>query len=215
MDEGKKRKTMVFTIIAIAILLVAVGGATYAYFVASGYANRSSTVTVTTRAVDSISCTNAALSMTVNGSQMKTSSGTSAGVVAATSSGTLSCTATKGASDTSTDKCTLNVTYKPTNVFSHSASGAGKNELSLSVSAAASSGTLSNNTMSETDLSTYSSNSTTYNLINGLSWSFTANSVLTITYTTKMYNYNFDQSALAGKTYSGTMATTNMTCAYQ
>ena len=217
MDDNTKRKTIIYTLISIFILLAVVVGATYAYFIASGYANRTSGVNVITRPVDSISCTNTALSITVAASDMKQANGTAAGAVAKTATSTITCTATKGSNDSSTDKCTMNVKYTPTKVFTRSANNtSSKKELTLSVSAAGTNATLANNTMSETDMTTYSTASTAYNLINGLSWQFTANSTLTITFTAKMYNYNFDQSDLAGKTLAtGSLATTNMSCAYQ
>ena len=212
-----KKRIAIYSIISIAVLLVAVAGATYAYFIASGYANKTSALTVSTRAVDSISCTNAALSMTLNGHEMRSGAGTAAGAVAKTTSGTITCTATKGASDASTDKCTMNVKYTPSTVFVKSTGNSSSvKELGLSVSAAGTNATLANNTLSEVDMTTYSTASTAYNLLNGLSWSFSANSVLTITYTVKAYNYNFDQSSIAGKTVAaGSVATTNMSCAYQ
>ncbi len=218
MNEENKRRTMILTLVAIAILLVAVVGATYAYFRASGYATKTSTVNVTTRAVDSIACTSNNLSMVVEGDDMSATAGTAAGALAKSSTSTITCTATKATNDASTDKCTMNVTYTPSTAFAHSANCTGNcttKELTLSVSAAASTGTTANNTLSEKDMSTYTGTST-YNVINGLTWSFTANSVLTITFTEKMYNYNFDQSDLAGKTIAaGTLATASMSCAYQ
>ena len=217
MDEGKRKRTIVYAVIGIAVLLVAVGGATYAYFVASGYANRTSSVSVTTRAVDAISCSSNNLSMTLTGSDMKQSTGTAAGAAVKTVTSTISCSATKAANDASTDKCTMNVKYTPTTVFTHSSNNTNSTrELTLSASATGTNATLANNSMSETDMSTYSTANTAYNLINGLSWSFTTNSTVTITFTAKMYNFNFNQSDLAGKTLAaGSLATANMTCAYQ
>ena len=204
----KKNKKLIYLIIAISFIAISAIGATYAYFLASGYSNKTSTVSVAADALDEVSCTAADLSMTVTGANMKQGSSSAYGTVGKTNSSNITCTSTKHT--TGATKCTMDIKYTPTNVFTKSSNNtSNKKELTLSGIGTTTSGTTSKPTYYETDLSTLTSATT---IIDDLEWIFDGNDTLTYTMTSKFYNYDFNQNDLAGKTYSGTISVENITC---
>ena len=204
----KKNKKLIYIIIAISFIAVSAIGATYAYFLASGYSNKTSTVSVTADALDEVSCTATDLSMTVTGSDMKQGSSSATGTVAKTNTGTITCTSTKHT--TGATKCTMDIIYTPTNTFTKSSNNTANNlELTLSGAGTTTSGVISKPLYVEKDMSKLT---TTTTIIDDLEWIFDSNDTLTYTMTSKFYNYNYNQNDLAGKTYNGTISATNITC---
>ena len=88
----EKKNTLLVTVIAVATLLVAVVGATFAYFNATATGTNQSTVTVTTKSIDTVSTTASALTLDINLTDMLLANGKNDFTVSksATSSLTLS-----------------------------------------------------------------------------------------------------------------------------
>jgi predicted ribosomally synthesized peptide with SipW-like signal peptide len=206
----ERKNTVLLTVIAVATLLVAVVGATFAYFTATSSGPNTSNLTVTTKSVDTISSSATDLTLDVNLTDMLQANGTEAGVPK-TSTSSVTINAVKG-TDTSETECTYDVTYEPKYIkpVPYSvANTTSKKELTLSASAAATVGTPSVSTIAETDLHTISAKTT---LLTGAKYTTNASGTLTWTFTASFYNYNFDQTDLAGKTYGGTIAIENLKC---
>lgn len=209
----ERKNTVLLTVVAVATLLVAVVGATFAYFTATGNVNAQSTVNVTTSAVDSVAGGATDCSLAVTGADMRQSDGTAAGVPVTSTDCTVSIVGTKDTNNATATTCTYDITYTPTSALTIRGAGntENKKELSLVGSAAAdkTSATLTTKAYAETDLYNVSSKT---NLVTGAKFTFSETTTATWTFNTKFYNYNFDQNALADKTFGGTIAIENITC---
>lgn len=121
----EKRNTMLLTVVAIATLLVAVVGATFAYFTATGNTTASSEVTVTTSSHDSTTATGGQVSLTVTATDMQESNGSNSNPPAIGESNTPGhvTLATSVGSGGGTSICTYNIIYTPNSngAFTYSA----------------------------------------------------------------------------------------------
>ena len=144
MEGERKSNTAMLTVIAIATLLVAVVGATFAYFSASTTNTGNVTVEATTKAADVFSATgNGAVAITVNASDMQSANGSDsyAAYVTGTSTPKLVISLDAGSGSAT---CTYNLTYTPS-------TGAGIDTYALSEHASASNPALKEYTISGTD----------------------------------------------------------------
>lgn len=223
----ERKNTTLLTVIAIATLLVAVVGATFAYFTATASDGTSTMVTVTTQSINSTSATAGTIYLPVALSDMLEGSA-GENVVANSASHTMTFSSTAG-KDTESYACTYDLVYTPGVVFVKSAknatedNGSGSlNELTLTIEAniegtgeITTTGTLGSNLtsdgsngISEFDLSLMTKETT---LISGIVFTIEGNensdTTSTISYTTTatFYNQNYDQNDLAGTTYGGTL----------
>jgi hypothetical protein len=208
------KKPIMFTVIAVAVVLVAVVGATFAYFVASGSVNSSSIANITTASLDSVSGGSTSCTMNVLASDMREVAGTAAGVPKTTDC-TVSINAVKNATNTEPTTCTYDITYTPTDALTDKSEGAvtnSKAELTLKGSAALSvpaNGSLNPATYNESDLYNVTTKTT---LVSGATFTFTDSTNVTWTFTPSFYNYNFNQNVLADQTFGGTIAIENVVC---
>ncbi len=125
----EKKNTLLLTVIAIATLLVAVVGATFAYFQAQVGSGASANVTVTTQSTDQLTFTSAAL---VVGPATQQNFGQGAGSLSDTKTATVSLNAGDAGSATYCYTATLNVTD---NDFEYTTEGANPPaELTISAS---------------------------------------------------------------------------------
>ncbi len=209
----ERKNTMLLTVVAVATLLVAVVGATFAYFTATGNVNAQSTVNVTTSAVDSVAGGATDCSLAVTGADMRQSDGTSEGVPVTSNDCTVSIVGTKDANNATATTCTYDITYTPTQALTIRGAGNSDNKKELSLVGSASTNkttaTLTTKTYAETDLYNVSGKT---NLVTGATFTFSETTTATWTFNTKFYNYNFDKNALADKTFGGTIAIENITC---
>ena len=209
----ERKNTLLLTVIAVATLLVAVIGATFAYFTATASGTASSQVTVTTKSIDTVNTTASAIDMTINLTDMLQANGKSDYTVFKSATGTLAITAGTGTGG-GTNTCTYDLTYDPTTPFSYATGNAGSlKELTLTGAAAkAGTGVSSINTVDEKDLAGVSTKTTLVDdgtfAISGVS----ATDTLTWTFTAKFYNLGVDQTSNAGHTFGGTLAFENVTC---
>ena len=215
----ERRNTVLLTVIAVATLLVAVVGATFAYFTATQSAIDPSEMTVTTADVDTVTGDATNCSLTVTGEDMAYAAGTSAGTAITDEECTLTVHVAK--SSDATEVCTYIITYEPnttspSQLFTHSTGyttdGTKTKELTLSGSVSADTGITDSTTYSETDLSTYTQKTT---IVSSGSFTATATGDVVWTFVPTMYNYNFDQSSIADKTYGGTLKIENLQCRQQ
>ena len=230
----EKKNTVLLTVIAVATLLVAVIGATFAYFTATGSINAQSKVDVTTSTVDSVSGGATSCTLAVTGSDMRQQDGTPDGnAKAQTSDCTLTINGNKDAGNTQATKCTYDIVYTPTAEGTEATGGKtystiprsaanteNKKELSIAGKAAVAAlgegvtlegddVVLENNTYAETDMYTLNSQKT---IVEKATYTFKKSSSVTWTFTIKMYNYDFDQNDFANKTFGGTLAIENISC---
>ena len=215
----ERKNTVLLTVIAVATLLVAVVGATFAYFTASGGSTENSTVNVTTESVDAVSCTANNVSLVVSANDMTVAAGTTNGTAitplssssATDAVGEITCTSTKNSSSATT--CTYDIVYTPTVAFeSYSGNNSqSKKELTLTGSSTTTAGTIAQGktAYAETDMYTLQSETT---LISSGSWTFSSAGSMTYTFTPTFYNYDFDQSSLAGTSWGGTISVDNLSC---
>ena len=220
MEGERKGNTAMLTVIAIATLLVAVVGATFAYFSASTSGNAANvTVSAETKAADVFSSTGTpSVSLTVTAAQMQQSAGSDDHNVVANSANadgnvTVSLTAGSG-----TATCTYDVIYTPGLAFTTSeavlakAALTNKKELVLD-------GDSSINANDFSDISLAGLEGTPITLKSGATISDTAESgdtqtatVETWAFTAKFYNLATDQSDNANSTFSGNITIQNVSC---
>lgn len=221
----ERKNTVLLTVVAVATLLVAVVGATFAYFTATGTINAQSTVNVTTSTVDSVSGGATSCSLAVTGSDMRQADGTPDGnAKAQTSDCTLYITGNKSESNTTATTCTYDIVYTPAAVDETStytvprsaANTENKKELTIAGSAATSGDSLTDgdavlttDSYDEHDMYDLTSETT---IVSGATYTFKKSSKATWTFTIKMYNYDFDQNDFANKSFGGTLAVKNIVC---
>jgi predicted ribosomally synthesized peptide with SipW-like signal peptide len=211
----ERKNTILLTVIAVATLLVAVVGATFAYFTATGNVNSQSVVNVTTSTIDSVYGGATNCTMNVTGADMSEADGTEAGVPKTNTDCTLQIIATKDGANATPTTCTYDITYTPggnDTVGRSVANTANKKEFSLEGAAALSTpanGSMTTSSYAETDLYTLQSKTT---IVNDATFTFTGTTNLTWTWTLRFYNYNFNQNELADKKFGGTLAIENIIC---
>ena len=211
MEGEKKSNTAMLTVIAIATLLVAVVGATFAYFSASTTNTGDVTVTAETKAADIFSATgNGTIGLTVNASDMQFANKSDSYNAKVTGTNATALVVSLEAGSGSAT-CEYDLTYTPS-------SGDGID--SYVKSSHASTNSLLEYTVSGTD-GTQTVNEQNLDgtfVLNGntkLSITDTAGSGATTqswTFTNNFYNLAGDQSSLAGKTFQGVISVTGVSC---
>ncbi|MFI3260343.1 MAG: hypothetical protein R3Y13_01345 [bacterium] len=196
----ERKNTMLLTVIAIATLLVAVVGATFAYFTAAGTLTAASTVTVATESLNSATSGAEALNMTIALADMLEANSTD-NPVAVTKDVDLTIEASTG-SGGGQFLCTYDLIYSPDADAYYTNTGAGL-ELSLSGAAAIDGdGTLTNTSFNEVSIA----GSSDITLVSGAEFALDGidqEGKLIWTVTANYYNRDYDQSAAAGTTYTG------------
>ena len=207
----EKRNTLLLTVIAIATLLVAVVGATFAYFANNATITNAANLTATTASSSSsFISTGAELSMNVTAGNMSQARGTAGGNLAATSTqtGHFNVTFTAGTSESLT--CTYDIVYEwdATDHDYTKTSGISGDEFTYEV---ASSGNANFKTATQivngstTGAQTIGSDSITDNHTTG-------GTTKEYTITTKFYNFDVDQNGNSGKTWKIKFYVTNVQC---
>ncbi len=217
----ERKNTLLLTVIAVATLLVAVVGATFAYFTASTSGGTASDVQVTTRSIDIVSTTATDLILDVTANDMLLANGTEEGV-AKTGSSTLTMSTETGSSG-GTSVCTYDLVYTVSNEFTNSSTNT-TNKIEFSLTGATStastvgSPTLTSSvpSFSEVDMNGHADaekvtlvDNATFT-VDGGSNATAGNLIWTITASFK--NYNFDQTELAGNVYGGSVNFENISC---
>ena len=202
----RKRNTMYITIIAVIVLLVAVIGATFAYFQAQIGAGATANVTVTTQTTDSLAFN--ATSITVgpvtqanfgSGSGNKSQSGNASVVL--TSSNTASSTYCYTAGLTVTSN---NFVYTVNNSTPELTVSATKNSTAVLTNY-----DITTKTSGTVSFPTALNGSTTKHTITAASGSTTTDTwVITVTF----INLNSDQQGNTGKTFTGNVVFTKVAC---
>ena len=220
MEGERKGNTAMLTVIAIATLLVAVVGATFAYFSASTSGNAANvTVSAETKAADVFSSVGTPnVSLTVTAAQMQKSAGKDDHTVVANSANadgnvTVSLTAGSG-----TATCTYDVIYTPGLAFTTSEAVLAKEALTNKKELVLD-GDSSINANDFSDISLAGLEGTPITLKSGATISDTAESgdtqtatTETWTFTAKFYNLGTDQSDNADSTFSGNITIQNVSC---
>ena len=201
-----KKNTLSYTVIAIAVLLVAVIGATFAYFQAQIGAGATANVTVTTQTTDGLTFN--AANITVgpvtqanfgSGSGNKSQSGNASVVLTASNTSSATYCYTAGLTVTSN-----NFVYTVNNSTPELTITASKNGTTLLNSA-----DITTMTTGTVSFPTALNGSTTKHTITATSNSTTTDSwIVTVTF----INLNSDQQNNTGKTFSGNVVFTKVNC---
>lgn len=203
MENNKKNLTL--SIVAVAVLMVAAIGATFAYFTASQSIAANLNLSATTGTVASLTATaGGGISMSITGAQMLESAASNT-TPKGNSTSTLKVTLTGDAGSS----CTYDVIYTDTSTTKYAQQVAG--EFTLEGSESTTSKTIAANSYA--------------NYGSGTAVKVNGNTKMTITigagktsaehnwtFTAKFYNMPQDQSALAGKTYKGSFKVANVVC---
>jgi predicted ribosomally synthesized peptide with SipW-like signal peptide len=220
----ERKNTVLLTVIAVATLLVAVIGATFAYFTATVSGTAQNTVQVTTSSIDTVNTTAAALALNVTLQDMLKGDGNSDFSVSKSSTAQLTITASTGTGG-GTNTCTYDLFYEPhadnhndvggyTTPFTYATGNTGSlKELTLTGAAVkGGAGVASTTTFAEKDLANISAKT---KLVTGATFAITgvsASDTLTWTITAKYYNLGVDQTSNAGKTFGGNFGFENVSC---
>ncbi len=211
----ERKQTLLLTVIAVATLLVAVVGATFAFFTASGTGSADSEVTVTTSSIDTVNTTASNLTLQVGLTDMLLANGRDDYSARKQATSTITMSAGTGTGG-GTNTCTYDLSYTPNSGqdFTQSAANTGGlNELTISaVATNPGSGVSSDNAVTEFSLDGITTEQT---LIDGGTFAVSGVSntdVLTWTFTVTFYNLAVDQSDNAGATFGGTLSFKNVTC---
>lgn len=209
-----RKNTILLTVIAVATLLVAVVGATFAYFTAQGGDDVSKNISVKTDTSDSATFTLEPIAITAN----QTNFGQGDGDQTATSTGTASFTA--NSTDETSEFCytlTINVA---SNDFVYTTAPANTPELVLDVTKDAGTTTSAVNVITAMDVTTKGTGPIQVPTTNGgvdYTHKITANKSQTVVDTFKITlafkNLESDQNANTGKTFTGTMTFSKVECA--
>lgn len=208
-----RKNTILLTVIAVATLLVAVVGATFAYFTAQGGDDVSKKLNVTTDTSDSATFTLEPISITAT----QATFGQGMGDQKATSTGTASFTA--NSTDATSEFCytlTINVA---SNDFEYTTEESTP-ELVLDVTKDAGTKTAPVNVITTMDVTTQGTGTIKVPTTNGgdeYTHKITANTSQTVVDTFKITlafkNLDSDQNANTGKSFSGTMTFSKVECA--
>ena len=216
MEGEKKNNTAMLTVIAIATLLVAVIGATFAYFTATeDYANASVKVTATTAAPDIFQATGSAnIGVTVNASDMQNpgDNAYSKFVSSPNSNNTLTISLAAGSG---TATCRYNLVYTPAAADANANPKIDAYERSeFSTNGPYNEYTIQggDGTQSIAEQNLVGTGSLTLNGNTKLSISTSSSTTQTWTFTAKFYNLNGDQNSLANKHFEGTVTVQDVEC---
>lgn len=200
----ERKNSILLTVIAIATLLVAVVGATFAYFTANVTNTAKVTSSVTTKARDVFNATGSGtMSITVNNDKMQT---TNTGAVAATATNnsmTISLTAGSGKA-TCSYKLKLTKDTSSTAYTRTSTLATGVKEFTISGK--------DNSTTAQTFNETEVSDNLILGTFSISDTSATGAATQTWTFTTNFYNQNVDQNNLAGSTFSYSVQVVDVSC---
>ncbi len=212
MEGEKKGNTAMLTVIAIATLLVAVVGATFAYFSASTTNNASVTVQAETKAADTFEATGGAnISLDVTAASMQKAAGKNDyTVIAATDSDNSMTVSLKAGSGQAT--CTYDVVYTPTTAYTTTANATAESLREFDISGVSSHNAAANNFSNVDAAGSAAVTLKTGATITDSGASDTTATVDTWTFTANYYNLAVDQSLAAGKTFGGTITVTNVSC---
>lgn len=205
----EKKNTLLLTVIAVATLLVAVVGATFAFFTATQDVENQLTVNATTGTVASFQSTATdTIAFTVTGSDML------AGAVNETEpKGMDNATMTVTLSGDEGSTCTYDIEYKDTSAEAYvqqiakefTLEGASTPEVSNAASEVL--------TMDVTNYSTFADQTAKKVVTDAVITVDSTGSVNHVwNFTAKFYNMNGDQTKLADKTYTGYFQVTNVRC---
>lgn len=211
--EKKSSNTIMLTVIAIATLLVAVVGATFAYFSANTTGNAgNATVEVNTAAAADLFVTegNSAITLSVTADKMQQANGKNdySAKITNDTEAKIDVKLTAGSSKAT---CTYDLTYTATNAFTATSEAATQSLKEFTLVGTSSKG----NNVEEKDLAgvTDSVKLGSYSITDVYneaaadeatvdSWTFNAN----------FYNLAIDQNVQINKTFSGTISVTNVAC---
>lgn len=206
MEGERKNNTALLTVIAIATLLVAVVGATFAYFSASETNTADVTVTAETKAADTFNASSTgSIDLEVLASAMQEANGKNDyTVVAATDTATVTVVLTAGSG---TATCTYDLVYTPSTAdgkIVYNATQNDYNEFAIS-------GDSSINTNDFTDVNITGSSAIT---LKNATITATSGTPVTESWTLtgNYYNLAVDQSDAAGHTYGGNITVENVSC---
>lgn len=216
----EKKNTVLLTVIAIATLLVAVVGATFAFFTAQQDTTGATTVEVQTKAADVFTALGSgALSLDVTAASMQSVQGSNTYTSAiddTTTTGEQITVSLKAGSGQAT--CTYDLYYTPSSadaVFTPSAAAVEQNLLEYTIQ-----GSNATDTLAEKNVAVLADaeNRTAPIKLNDTSFTITdsgEDAVATTAvwnFTSKFYNLAVDQSTAAGKTYGGSISVGEATC---
>ena len=218
----EKRNTMLLTVVAIATLLVAVVGATFAYFTAMGDTSGRSDVRVITSSHDNTVATGGDVTLTVTAADMTKLAGTSGGtpVGATKDPGSVKLTTTLG-SGGGTSVCTYDLVYTPiaNGEFTNStANTSNKPEFVLRIQATAAGANTSISsgyaTEEDKDVAGYTSSSPLTLVSNATLTVTGVSSEGSVTWSIRpiIYNYDFIQDPIADDLYGGAVSFENVNC---
>ncbi len=213
----ERKNTLLLTVIAVATLLVAVVGATFAYFTASGTNSAESEIDVITRSIDAVNTSATPITMEVTLADMLETAGKNDYSAFKEETATLSLDAENG-NGGGANVCTYDLVYTPnvSGQFTNTvANTTPYNELTIQGAATVTNTTASTNTVNSfTELSLHNITAATTLVDDAV---FTLNgadvlSTLTWSIDVRFYNLAIDQSELAEDTFGGVITFENLSC---
>lgn len=219
----EKRNTMLLTVVAIATLLVAVVGATFAYFTATGTLEGSSDVEVVTSSHDTTTATGTNVSLLVTAAMMQEDDGNNNQLVFHTApTAGLVTLATSVGSGGGTSVCTYDLVYTPSvgavfNVSSNNNAGSGGpyKELTLLYKATTQDYAQIPEGYTNDAEQNLAGISTATNLVSNTTLTVSgANKQGSVTWNIRprFYNLGINQDSVSGKTFGGTVSIENLSC---
>ena len=213
-EEKGRNSTAMLTVIAIATLLVAVVGATFAYFSTTTTNTGNVTVQAETKAADVFSATGTAtVSLTVTAAQMQQTAGKDDHTVIANSSdanGNLTVSLKAGSGSAT---CTYDVIYTPTAAFTTSAEVTAKEALTNKKEFVIfGNSSINDNDFSDIDVAGNSAVTLKTGASITDSGADTTATEETWLFTAKFYNLGTNQSDNADKNFGGNITIANVSC---
>ena len=199
----EKKNTILLTVIAVATLLVAVVGSTFAFFAVQAENNTNVTVQTKTAASDVFNATGSgAMSLTVNNENMQQAAANDTTATVTDTDDSLTVTL-KAGSGVAT--CTYDLVWTETSATKYAKTVGATKEFTLA-------GTSSNSTDSvdEINVDGIGSKLGSYTITNKAADANTTTQKWT--FTTRFYNLTVDQKAQFNKTYSGNIKVANVKC---
>lgn len=213
-EEKGRNNTAMLTVIAIATLLVAVVGATFAYFSTAQNNDANVTVQAETKAADTFTATGSpAVSLEVTAAQMQETAGNDDHSVIANSAdanGNVTVSLTAGSGNAT---CTYDLIYTPTSAFTTSTAVAAKEALTdksefvLSGDSSIAANDFANVNLAGNAAITLKTGATITD-----SGADTTATVDTWLFTAKFFNLGTEQSDNANKTFGGNITVANVVC---
>ncbi|MBQ6841523.1 MAG: hypothetical protein IJO63_05360 [Bacilli bacterium] len=221
----EKRNTLLLTVIAVATLLVAVVGATFAYFAGTQDVGAGLNLTATTEPASSsfIASSDDPIELDITADLMLAAQAKNDGSPVDTDTGKLTVSFASAAEGTAMS-CTYDIVYKWTGdaYTAHSNGAAGLNEFTISYAVENSETTnttngtvaIENTAEGETDFADIADIATEATIVNdAVIWSNSKTATTSVyTFTAKFYNLAVDQSGLADKTFAGNFSVKNVVC---